>query len=151
MKKPIIVAVHLLNDYSGSPRIFSHSLNALQKDGYIVHLYTSRSARGGFLSSVQATQRYSFFYRWSPNKFLTLLAFLYCQTLLFFRMRECINRPVIFYINTVLPFGVALAGKLMRKKVVYHVHETYIRPVSLKKFLFGIAERCASHIIYVSE
>lgn len=151
MKKPIIVAVHLLNDYSGSPRIFSHSLNALHKDGYAVHLYTSRSDSGGFLSSVHVTQRYSFFYRWSPNKFLTLLVFLYCQTLLFFRMMKYLRQPVIFYINTVLPFGVALAGKLMRKKVVYHVHETYIRPVSLKKFLFGIAERCASQVIYVSE
>jgi glycosyltransferase involved in cell wall biosynthesis len=151
MKKPIIVAVHLLNDYSGSPRIFSHSLNVLHKDGYVVHLYTSRTTRGGFLSSVHVNKRYSFFYRWSPNKFLTLLAFLYCQTLLFFRMLKYINRPVIFYINTVLPFGVALAAKIMRKKVVYHVHETHIRPASLKKLLFGIVEHCATRVVYVSE
>lgn len=151
MTKPTIVAVHLLNDYSGSPRIFSHSINVLHKDGYAVHLYTSRSVRGGFLSSVRVNKRYSFFYRWSPNKYLTLIAFLYCQTLLFFRMLKYINRPVIFYVNTVLPFGVALAGKLMNKKVVYHVHETYIRPAMLKKFLFGIAERCATRVIYVSE
>jgi len=151
MKKPTIVAVHLLNDYSGSPRVFSHALNALSKDRYVIHLYTSRSSRGGFLSSVAVSQRFSFFYRWSPNKYLTLAAFLYCQVLLFFRMLKYINQPVIFYINTVLPFGVALAGKLMGKKIVYHVHETYIRPASLKKLLFGIAERCATRVIYVSE
>ena len=56
----------------------------------------------------------------------------------------------MIYINTLLPFGVAIAGKLMNKKVVYHIHETSVKPAILKRFLKWVAAKTASEIIYVS-
>jgi glycosyltransferase involved in cell wall biosynthesis len=49
-----------------------------------------------------------------------------------------------------LPFGAALAAKCMKKKVIYHIHETSIRPKFLKKFLKFNIKLCASKIIFVS-
>ena len=50
-----------------------------------------------------------------------------------------------------LPFGAGLAGKFRGAKVVYHLHETAIRPALLKKFLRLMIKICASRIIYVSK
>ena len=50
-----------------------------------------------------------------------------------------------------LPFGAALAGKLMGKKTVYHIHETSLRPAIFKSFLRWVVNSTASTVIYVSE
>ncbi len=44
MKK--IVFVHLLNDYSGSPKVLSQVIRVGQNSGYEVDLYTGRSEDG---------------------------------------------------------------------------------------------------------
>jgi glycosyltransferase involved in cell wall biosynthesis len=77
--------------------------------------------------------------------------FLISQWVLFFQLLKYKNLDVVFYINTVLPFGGALAGFMMRKKIVYHIHETSVSPRILKFFLFGIVEKTAYKKIYVSE
>jgi glycosyltransferase involved in cell wall biosynthesis len=59
--------------------------------------------------------------------------------------------PSLFSINTLLPFGAALAGKFYGVPVVYHLHETSIRPRLLKRFLFLCVQKFASHSIYVSK
>jgi glycosyltransferase involved in cell wall biosynthesis len=50
-----------------------------------------------------------------------------------------------------LPFGAALAGKLIGEKVYYHVQETHIKPKLLYNFLCAIVQRTASEIIFVSK
>jgi glycosyltransferase involved in cell wall biosynthesis len=57
---------------------------------------------------------------------------------------------VHIYVNSLLPFGAALAGKLTGTKVTYHLHESYIKPVLLKKMLKSVASVCADSAIYVS-
>jgi len=49
-----------------------------------------------------------------------------------------------------LPFGAGLAGWLMKKPVIYHIHETCITPPKLKTFLRKIIELSANKVIYVS-
>ncbi|MBD3840168.1 MAG: glycosyltransferase family 4 protein, partial [Epsilonproteobacteria bacterium] len=61
------------------------------------------------------------------------------------------NQDVVFYINTMMPFGGALAGKLISKKVIYHVHETSLKPQILKKFLRSVISLTAHKVIFVSE
>jgi glycosyltransferase involved in cell wall biosynthesis len=50
-----------------------------------------------------------------------------------------------------VPFGAALAGKLMGKKVVYHIHEVSISPKILNFILKGIAYKTATDVIFVSK
>jgi len=147
MKK--IVFIHLLNDRSGSPKVLSQIIKALKEQGYQTELLTS-SHQDGFLTGVADTNR-SLFYRRSENKFITLFYYVLSQTLLFFQCLRYWNQDVVFYINTMMPFGGALAVKLMGKKVIYHVHETSLKPQILKKFLRSVISITAHKVIFVSE
>lgn len=49
-----------------------------------------------------------------------------------------------------LPFGAALAGFVMGKPVVYHVHEISLTPLALKHFLRAVIRLTAKKIIFVS-
>jgi len=146
MKK--IVGVHLLNDYSGSPLVFSTILKGLVKKGHQCDLHTG-AGRDGFLSDLAVNYKY-FSYRFMPNKLLRLFAFLWSQVLLFFNIIKYKDENVVVYINTLLPFGAALAGKWINKPVIYHIHEISVKPAILKRFLKYIANVTASDSIFVS-
>ena len=147
MKK--IVFAHLLNDFSGSPLILSSIIKGLKKEGYEIDLFTC-GEREGFLSDL-GINYYHFPYRFFPNKYMRLVAFMLSQLILLIKMLwRYRNQEVVFYINTLLPIGASLAGKLLGKRVVYHIHEVSIKPESFKKLLKGIANKTASTAIYVS-
>lgn len=148
-EKQPVVCVHLLNDYSGSPLILSEAIKGLVRSGHQVDLYTCGRSKG-FLSGLPV-KNYFFWYRFYSNKYLRLLAFILSQGILFFSLLKYLRKPVTIYVNTLLPFGAALAGKLMGKKVVFHLHETSINPPALKNFLKRIAESTANTAIYVSQ
>lgn len=144
-----IVFIHLLNDRSGSPKVLSQVIKAFRKAGYDTELITSPH-KDGFLTDVAAINR-SLFYKRSENKLVTLFYYVLSQILLFFQCLKYWNQDVVFYINTMMPFGGALAGKLMSKKVMYHVHETSLKPQILKKFLRSVISLTAHKVIFVSE
>jgi glycosyltransferase involved in cell wall biosynthesis len=151
MRTPRIIAVHLLNDLSGSPLVFRQALEALQQEGYELHLLTATPAEKGFLTGIPGVHNHSLRYRWSSNKWITLLYFGWSQLVLFFRMFAMLRRDDIVYINTLLPFGAAIAGRLRGCRVVLHIHEVSIRPALLKKWLLFIAGNTADQLLFVSE
>ena len=71
--------------------------------------------------------------------------------ILFFKLLKHRHEDVVIYVNTMLPFGAALAGKLMGKPVYYHVHETSLTPASFKRFLRFMVQKAASKVIFVSK
>ncbi len=143
-----IVFAHLYNDYSGSPLVLSTVIKGFLQRGTPVELMTSASE--GFLSELELPRKHNA-YRFHQHQFLRLLAFLFCQIRMFFQAFQYRDEQVVFYVNTLLPFGVALAAKLMNKKVVYHLHETSVRPIILKRFLKWVASITATELIYVSD
>lgn len=146
-----IVCFHLLNDYSGSPKVLSEIIKGFAKSGNEVDLYCAENGETGFLSNINNINHYTFKYKWSAIKLLTLIRLFYSQWILFIRLLSYWNQDVVFYVNTVLPFGALIAGKLMGKSVICHLHETSIKPQILKWYLFKIVEMTASDVIYVSE
>ncbi len=143
-----IIAVHLLNDFSGSPRV----LRQLVK-GWIRHRQSVTIACNeghGLLSDIQGVTYEKFRYRWHPKPLLRLRNLLMSQWYLFWVVLRTANRSDIVYINTVLPFAAAWAGKLRGCRIVYHLHETSVRPPALKAFLFGVMRALADDVIYVS-
>lgn len=151
MKKRKIVLFHLLNDYSGSPLVLSYVAKGLIDKGYDVDIFTNSSTEG-FLSNIPNGSIYFFNYSWHKNKISTLLHFIFTQAWMFFWVFfKYMNKDCLFYVNTVLPLGAALAGKVTQKKVIYHIHETSLKPEFLKKILFKTASICASKVIYVSK
>lgn len=146
MKK--IVFVHLFNDRSGSPKVLSQVINVAHRLNFDIETLTS-SHKNGFLDKPPGVVN-SIYYRRSEIKLLTLVYYLISQVGLFFSCLRYRNQNVLFYVNTMMPFGAALAAWLTRKKVIYHVHETSIKPAALKFFLRGIIRITASKIIFVS-
>jgi glycosyltransferase involved in cell wall biosynthesis len=146
--KTKVVAIHLLNDYSGSPFVLRQSLEALVKQGHKVELYTAGNA--GFLSAIDGVTIKPIFYQWNKNKLITLFSFLFSQASLFFKLLINLNKSDVVYVNSLLPFGAALAAKLRGCKVLYHIHEVSIRPAALKSFLLGVANHTADTGIFVS-
>lgn len=147
MKK--IIFVHLLNDYSGSPKVLSQVIKSARENGFEIELYTGKGD-DGFLSGLTDAHHH-YFYKRFRNKYLTLIMFMLSQLILFFKLLKYWNEDVVIYVNTMLPFGAGLAGKIMGKPVYYHVHETYVKPASFKRFLRAIIQISASKIIYVSK
>lgn len=150
MKNQRILAIHLLNDFSGSPFVFRQSLEALQQCRANIHLFSATPGNSGFLSNIPGVTEQPLYYRWSKNKWVTLALFCWFQCRLFVKLVTYIRKNDLVYINSLLPFGAALAGKLRGVKVVYHIHETSIQPPLLKKLLLFVANRTADKGIFVS-
>jgi glycosyltransferase involved in cell wall biosynthesis len=144
-----IFACHLLNDYSGSPKVLMQLVKAWTKDGIDVTVVTC-SGRTGFLSDIDKVNYAHYWYKWSANSIIRLINFALSQIFLFCKLLRLAKKSDIIYVNTVLPFGAGIAGKIMGCKVIYHIHETTVKPRILKKFLFGIIKWCATDVIYVS-
>lgn len=146
-----IVVFHLFNDYSGSPKVLKSVMKRLLSDGKEIDLVTSK---GGVLDELDAEnlQRHSYYYQFSMNPIVTLFRYLYAQFFSFFyALRFIFQKDVVFYINTILPVGAALAGKLTGKRVIYHYHENAFAKSAYYRTLAWIMQRCASSIICVSE
>lgn len=144
-----IIFVHLLNDYSGSPKVLSQVINAVKPKIKSPILYTGKNSSGFLTHSTE--KHYDYFYKRFNNRFATLFSFIISQLILFIKLLKYWNKDVAIYVNTMLPFGAALAGFIMRKPVYYHVHEISMTPASLKYFLRSIIQLTASKIIYVSK
>lgn len=143
------VFVHLLNDYSGSPKVLSQVLDCVIRNGQEPVLYTGNRA-SGFLSNKTTRHKY-FYYKRSKNRYITLFNFMLSQFILFFKLLKYANKDVVIYVNTMLPFGAGIAGFVMGKPVYYHIHEISLTPLLLKRFLRGIIQLTAHKVIYVSK
>ena len=147
MMKKSIWMFHLLNDYSGSPLVLKNSILAL-KDNSDITLCTSNT--DGFLSSLGVNE-IKVEYRWSPIKFFTLFNFIWTNFKIFLIVVYNKRKIDLVYVNTLLPFGAAMAAKLSGIKVIYHMHEPQVNPPILFSFLLWGAEQCATKAIFVSE
>ena len=147
-KQGNIYGVHLLNDISGSPLVFSMVLSDLVAEGKNVHLFTSSGK--GFLSDIEGVTYHAIPYAWNPNKFLTLLNFLYVQCYLFFVLFFRLRKNDVVYVNTLLPFGALIAARLRGVHTIQHMHEVSVKPAALFGILCKVSEYCTKEMVFVS-
>lgn len=146
-----IVCFHLFNDYSGSPKVLHGVIAGLLDRGFEVDLITSK---GGVLDTLNhpnlKIRHYS--YKFSTNPALTMLRYAGVQLQTFvMALRYAFKKNTTFYINTILPIGPAMAGRMLGKRVVYHYHENAMVKSSFYCILCGTMQRIANHIICVSD
>jgi glycosyltransferase involved in cell wall biosynthesis len=107
----------------------------------------------GFLDK-WTCQANTFNYKNSANKLLTLINFIFAQIMMFkmtySKLSESNCENKLLLLNTILPAGAALAGKLCGVKVVYYIHEKSVNPPILKSMLKYVFTKTCSHSIYVS-
>lgn len=143
-----LYGIHLLNDISGSPLVFSMVLADYVEEGYDVHLYTSNSK--GFLSDIEGVNYHHLPYSWSPKKLITLINFLYVQFYLFCSLLVKLKKNDTVHVNTLLPFGALIAAKIRGVHTIQHMHEVSVKPASLFRFLCFVSEHCTREMIFVS-
>lgn len=144
-----IIFFHLLNDYSGSPKVLMQSIEALNHSSYQKHVF-STFKQEGFLNHCTNVEKHHMAYHYFSNAFLRLFAYSYTQVLCFFKALFFLKKTDWVYVNTLLPFGAALAAKIKGSRITYHLHESSIQPKILHHFLCAIAKKTASETIYVS-
>lgn len=146
-----IICFHLYNDFSGSPRVLCDVIEELLSKGAHVTLV---SGRGGVLDSLQHPhlKRRTLKYTFARNKILRAGHYAWWQIKSFFLGLTYITRPkAIFYINTLLPVGAALAGRITGHDVVYHYHEHAPEKGIAYRFLAKAMQTLANTIICVSD
>ena len=145
-----IHAFHLLNDFSGSPKVLRQVLDGLVAAGHPVELYTSPGGRG-FLSAVPGVRHHGNGYRFVQPVLPRLFLLLYAQLYLIVAGWRRVGPNDVVYVNTLLPFGAAILGRLRGARVVYHLHETSVSPELFKRFLLFWVRICAGEVVYVSD
>ncbi len=147
-----IICFHLFNDYSGSPKVLKIVLEGLLKKGYQIDLISSTGGALDELLYYKNLNKHSYPYRFSNNPIVTMLRYCMVQLYTFIlTFRWLFYKDVAFYINTLLPVGPALAGRIMGKRVVYHYHENAFVKGTFYKVLATIMQKLAHEIICVSE
>jgi glycosyltransferase involved in cell wall biosynthesis len=146
-----IIFCHLLNDASGSPRVLLNIINSIKSEGTILRLYIGSSGNG-LLDGCEIPIRRYWYFR-SRYRIFTLFSYLLSQVILFFYLLSdrSISKNSVIYINTLLPFGAAIFGKLTGRKVIYHLHESHLEPKLLLFLLCSIVKFSSSRNIYVSK
>ncbi|SHN17520.1 glycosyltransferase family 4 protein [Chitinophaga sp. CF418] len=149
MKK--IIAVHLQNDRSGNTLVFRQSLEALAEKEMEVHLITNRTGEmPGFLTGIPGVQYHYINYSERGNKWRLFFSFLLAQVLIFRKVLSLYEPEAKVYINTLLPFGAAWAGRLKNAPITYHIHEMTVPLPFLRAPLYETAKRLATHVVFGS-
>lgn len=162
-----IVCFHLFNDFSGSPKVLRMVLGGLLERGewsvesgelrvecgeLRVDVVTSKGE--GALSDLdgrKGVRMHRYAYRFSERTAVTMVRYIGVQLyLFFFALRYAFCKDTTFYVNTLLPVGAALAGRLTGKRVVYHYHEDAVTKGAFYLFLSRAMQVLASDIICVS-
>lgn len=148
-----LVGFHLFNDFSGSPKVLQMVLGGLAEKETVIDIVTSKGE--GALSDLdgrKGIRMSQYTYRFSDNGVVTMMRYCRVQLYVFLlSFRYLLSRETVFYINTILPVGAALAGRLMGKRVVYHYHENASVKGSFYRMLAWGMQKLASKIICVSE
>jgi len=147
-----IVCFHLFNDYSGSPKVLRTVIEGLLEKGYSVDLVTSR---GGVLDELKGKENLrlrQYNYKFSRNVLIRLLRYAWVQAMVFFIALSYLpKKKTAIYINTILPMGAAIGGRLACKRVIYHYHENAKAKSTAYRILAKIMQLIASDIICVSQ
>ena len=147
-----IICFHLFNDYSGSPKVLKMVLQGILDKGYRVDLISSKGGVLDELTGHANLKKVLYSYRFSANSAVTMFRYLGVQLYTFFiAFRYLFQKQTVFYINTLLPIGPALAGRIMGKKVIYHYHENAFAKGLFYKVLAAVMQKLAHKIICVSQ
>ncbi|MEZ9357194.1 glycosyltransferase family 4 protein [Vibrio breoganii] len=145
--------VHLLNDYSGSPRVLADLISSLDTEDRKTII---TSQHNGFLRKNGLTKQVIIPYHNSTNKFLTLFLFCTAQLFTFITLSTLLlygrykGRQQVVISNTLLPFGANISSKLFAHRLFCYVHETSVSPKYLGLFLTQVVKYCADELVFVS-
>ena len=126
MKKIRYIAVHPLNDFSGSPRVLADFCGSDEIQSQSLTVVTSASS--GFLYESLGEMK-TIWYGIGSSQLLNMLSFIFAQIQLFSVVIGLVLRSrfrgetVVIINNTILCFGSIVASRLMGALTVAYLHE----------------------------
>lgn len=146
-----IACFHLFNDYSGSPKVLKTVVNGLMAKGHCVDLITSRGGVLDELKGEKGLHMRQYNYKFSRNIGIRTMRYAWVQLQVFFiALGYIFKKDTVIYINTILPVGAALGGRLAGKRVIYHYHENAKAKSTAYRILAKVMQLIASDVICVS-
>lgn len=145
-----ILAYHLLNDCSGSPKVLRTALEGLARRGHSIELVTSS---GGVLDGLDdcGVTIHRVGYRFTSSVVATAMRFAWAQSRMFWSALRRAGRDRVVLVNTLLPVGAALGARLRGANVVYYYHENAYIKSSLYRLLAKCMLMLARKVVCVSE
>lgn len=135
------------NNYSGSCRVLLTEI----EDKYANCDYkVITTGKDGFLNKLDSHKIVYVNYPKIGGKTIHGLSFLIYSINLFFTALYYGVKYRVFYINTIIPFQAAVAGMILRKPIIYHVHEKFVTKNAIKEFAERIFNKISAKHIYVS-
>lgn len=141
--------VHINNDFSGA----SYAMKAIiESHGLKDFTLMTDFKSDGFLKKINYDDRINISYTFKGKGILTIYQIFRYAIVSSFRLinSSIVRKTNFFYINTIHPWTTALIGWILRKKVIYHIHEYYANPYFHVKFYIWIMSFTASELIFVS-
>lgn len=148
------IAVHLLNDFSGSPRVLADFCAAREIQSQALTLITSGSQ--GFLSGDLGELR-TIWYPRSRFRVLNLVAFVLAQLQIFGLLIVITQRShrsgesVVVINNTILCWGSLIAARMMGVLSIAYIHELSAGPSFVRQIAQLIIRYTADEVIFVSQ
>lgn len=141
------IFVHLLNDFSGSPRIINDKIAAYSRLGEDCYVITSGNQ--GFIEIARYQHRVVPYAK-HPNRlrWTMRLASWYCRC--FLTLLGVARRGDIVHCSTMLTAPLLLAARLKGARTVSHVMETKLKPPLFKWILRRFVSAFAEHVVYLS-
>lgn len=144
-----ILYVHPYNNYTGSTKVMADVLKAKYSDLSQVTVITDTS-QVGFLSGLGLNLINVPIVKHN-NRAIPVISQIIWLIVGFFKTFYLCKKFDCVYINTILPGYAAIAARLRRKNVIYHIHEKWIVPNYKSRFGEFILKHIKAHHIFVSE
>jgi glycosyltransferase involved in cell wall biosynthesis len=158
MTKIRYIAVHPLNDFSGSPRVLADFCSSTEIQSQSLTVVTSAS--NGFLYDGLGEMK-TIWYGIGSSQLLNMLSFVFAQIQLFFVVIALVIRSrrrgeaVVVINNTILCFGSIIASRWMGALSIAYLHELSSGHSREQKLTRKMAERviqnAAQEVIFVSQ
>tara|TARA_B100000989_G_scaffold239892_1_gene186768 strand:- start:455 stop:1504 length:1050 start_codon:yes stop_codon:yes gene_type:complete len=142
--------VQINNDYSGS----AYAIDAIIKAHNLKEIYVMTDfTNDGFINKDEYQNKLNVNYSFKGKGIKTIIQLLKYYFLSSFKLIKLfISKEIdVVYINTILPFNSSILGKFFKKKVIYHIHEFYVKPSIFIKLCLLVMRLTADKIIYVSQ
>ncbi len=150
MSRMRVLFFHRANDYTGSTRALCNVI----EDSYgnsQVQVVTTNAKDDGLLKNMPNVHLVNVFYPKLFGAKIKVVSYLIATIHVFLIALFKGWSYDVFYINTITPYPAVLAGWLLRKKIIYHVHEKFVAQtleIRLQEYLFNHTQ--GSHY-FVSE
>ena len=142
------IFVHLLNDFSGSPRIINEKIASYRAEGADCFVITNGDQ--GFIRVEEGKHRF-IPYRKHGDRFRWAVALLLWHLRTFLLVLRIARRGDVLHASTMLTSPHLLAARLKGARTVSHLMETRVSPALHKRVMCALIAAYADGIVYLSQ